>query len=144
MRADALDLFAQAIVPRGRELGSRLMQRDHVRASAIAVSLDERDFGAAHGRVNLDARDAQLRIADGGGEVIERLEKMDIGIPERVVSVEDEIERFSRGRRHLHTEYRRVRRRAIGLYRGKEKSFYFNELCARVRNCGGENDQCAG
>ena len=41
MRADALDLVAQAVVTRGRELGSRLMQRDHIRAAAIAVSLDE-------------------------------------------------------------------------------------------------------
>ena len=97
MRADALDLVAQAVVTRGRELGRRLMQRDHVRAAAIAVSLDQHDFSAAHGGVNLDARDAEVRVADGSSEMIERLEKMDIGIPERIVGVEDEIQRFRRG-----------------------------------------------
>src|SRR5271169_1092609 len=39
MRADALDLVAQAIVTRGRQLGSRLMQRDHIWAAAITVGL---------------------------------------------------------------------------------------------------------
>ena len=98
---------------RGREFGGRLMQRHQVRAAAVAVRFDQPDLGAAHRGVNLDARKTEARVANGGSETIERLEKMDIGIPERVVGVENEIQRLSRGRGHLYTEYRRALARAI-------------------------------
>ena len=108
MRTDSLDLVAQAVVTRGREFISRLMQRSHVRTAAVAVRFDQHDFGAAHRGVNLDARQTEPRVADRRGEVIERLEKMNIGIPERIVGVENEIQRLSRGRGHLSRGYRRV------------------------------------
>jgi hypothetical protein len=114
MRADSLDLVAQAVVTCGREFSSRLMQRHQVRAAAVAMRFDQPDFGAAHGGVNLDARNAKVRVAYGRSEVIERLEKMNIGIPERIVGIENEIERLSRRRQHLHQEYRRALQRAIG------------------------------
>ena len=114
MRTDSLDLLAQAVVTCGRQVSSRLMQRNHVRPAAVAVCFDQPEFGAAHGGVNLVARDAEGGVADGRSEEIKRLEKMDIGIPERVVGVEDEIQRLSRRRRHPCTEYRRAPRQAIG------------------------------
>src|ERR1700732_5120985 len=114
MRADSLDLVAQAVVTRGREFSSRLMQRQQVRAAAVAMRFDQPDFRAAHGSMKLDARQAKARIAHGRREVIERLEKMNIGIPERIVGVENEIQRLSRRREHLHREYRRALERAIG------------------------------
>ena len=114
MRTDSLDLVAQPVVTRWRKLGRRLMQRHQVGPPSVAVGFDQPDFGAAHRGVNLDARQAKARVANGRSEVIERLEKMDIGIPERVVGVEDEIQRLSHGREHLYTEYRRARGRAIG------------------------------
>ena len=117
MRADSLDLVAQAVVTSGREFISRLMQRPHVRAAAVAMRFDQHDFGAAHRSMNLDARQTKTRIADGGSEVIERLEKMNIGIPERIVGVENEIQRLSRRREHLYREYRRALERAIGWSR---------------------------
>jgi len=46
MRADSLDLVAQAVVARGRELSRRLMQRHQVGTAAVAMSLDQPDFGA--------------------------------------------------------------------------------------------------
>src|ERR1700720_173211 len=110
MRADSLDLVAQAVMTCGRELGSRLMQRHKIRAPAVAMSFDQPDFSAAHRSVNLDARDAAVSVADSGREVIERLEKMNIGIPERIVGVENEIQRLGRRTQHLYTEYRRARR----------------------------------
>src|ERR1700723_3300159 len=113
MRADSFDLVAQAVVTRGRELSSRLMQRQQVRAAAVAMRFDQPNFGAAHGGVNLDARDPEVRVAHRRREVIERLEKMNIGIPERIVGVENEIQRLSRRREHLYREYRRARERAI-------------------------------
>ena len=113
MRADSLDLVAQAVVTCGRELSSRLMQRHQVRAAPVAVRFDQPDFGASHRGVNLDARQAKARIAHSRSEVIERLEKMNIRIPERIVGVEDEIQRLSRRRRHLYREYRRALERAI-------------------------------
>src|SRR5580658_5727747 len=117
MRADSLDLVAQAVVTGGREFSRRLMQRGQVRAASVAKRFDQPDFGAAHRGVNLDARQTKTRVADGSSERIERLEKMDIGIPERVVGVENEIQRLSRRNRHLLTEYRHATRRAISYSR---------------------------
>src|SRR5258708_21876766 len=87
------------------------MQRHQVRAPAVAMSFDQPDFSAAHRSVNLDARDTEVSVADSRGKVIERLEKMNIGIPERIVGVENEIQRLGRRTQHLYTEYRRARRR---------------------------------
>src|ERR1700746_1644563 len=113
MRADSLDLFAQSIVTCGREFRRGLMQRPDIGPPTVTMRLDQPDFRAAHGGVNLDAGKTEVRIADSGSKMIERLEKMNIGIPERVVSVEDEIQRISRRRKHLTTAYRRALRRAI-------------------------------
>jgi hypothetical protein len=101
-------------VTRGREFSSRLMQRHQVRAAAVAMRFDQPNFGAPHSRVNLDARDPEVRVAYGRSEVIERLEKMNIRIPERIVGIENEIQRLSRRREHLYREYRRALERAIG------------------------------
>src|SRR5208337_3640604 len=90
-------------------------------------------FGAPHRGVNLDARDAEDRVANGRSEEIERLEKMDVGIPERVVGVEYEVQRLSRSRGHLPTAYRRA------LERANVQSPAPNELCASVGKCGGQN-----
>src|ERR1039457_7157107 len=108
------ELVAQAVVTCGREFGSRLMQRHHVRTAAVAMRFDKPHFGAAHRGVNLDARDVEDRVANGRSEEIERLEKMDVGIPERVVGVEYEVQRLSRSRGHLPTAYRRALERANG------------------------------
>src|SRR5579863_7353068 len=114
MRADSFDLVAQAVVTCGRELSRRLMQRHQVRPAPVAVSFDQPDFGAAHRSVNLDARETEVRVADRGSEVIERLKKMNIGIPERIVGVENEIQGLGRRIQHLYTGYRRAPTRAIG------------------------------
>src|ERR1019366_9795505 len=112
MRTDSLDLVAQPVVTCGRKFSSRLVQRNHVRTAPVAVPFDQPHFGAAHRGVNVGARDVEDRVADGRSEEIERLEKMDIGIPERVVGVEYEIQRLSRSRGHLRTGYRRAPTRA--------------------------------
>src|SRR6202040_3605247 len=80
----------------------------------VAMRFDQPNFGAAHCGVNLDARDAEIRVAHRRSEIIERLEKMNIGIPERIVGIENEIQRLSRRREHLYREYRRALERAIG------------------------------
>ena len=122
MRTDSLDLVAQTVVTCGREFGSRLMHRNHVRTAPVTVRFDQPHFGAAHRGVNVDARDVEDRVANGRSEEIERLEKMDIGIPERVVGVEYEVQRLSRSRGHLRTGYRGALERANGRWRGHRAS----------------------
>src|SRR5208282_1553964 len=55
MRADSLDLVAQAVVTRGREFSGRLMQRHQIRAAAVAMRFDKPGLGATHRSLNLDA-----------------------------------------------------------------------------------------
>ena len=141
MRTDALDLFAQAVVTGGREFGRRLMQRPHVRAAAVAVGFDQHDFGAAHGGVNLDAREAEARVADGRSERSNASRKWILESQSVSSASKIEIQRLSRGRRHLHTEYRRAPRRAIGTVWTYAS---FKELPASVGKCGGQDDQRAG
>ena len=59
------------------------------------MRFDQLYLGAAHGSVDIDAREAEAGVTNCGSKGIERLEKMDIGIPERIVGVENEIQRFS-------------------------------------------------
>jgi hypothetical protein len=92
VRTDSLDLVAQMLVAGGREFGSRFMQRHHVRAAAVTVSLDQAKFGAAQRGMNVGALESEAGIRDGGGERVEGFEEMNVRIPERVVGVEDQIE----------------------------------------------------
>src|SRR5882757_2556838 len=91
------------------------MQRLHVRPAPVAERFDQPYLSASDRILNFDARETEVRILDRRGERIERLEKMDIRIPERVVGVENQIERISHRRRHLLIGYWHATKRANDL-----------------------------
>jgi hypothetical protein len=101
VRADSLDFVAQMIATVGRKLGGGLMQRHHIRPPAVAMSFYQAKFGAAHGGMNVGALETEAGVGNGGGERVERLEEMDIRIPESVIGVENQIQRSNSRDNHL-------------------------------------------
>src|SRR5262249_51553773 len=99
--ADPLDFRVEPIASAvGDQLAGRMMERQHVWLAAITMSLDKFQLGIAN-RV----LDPVSRIGNAGplarrDKIIVRLEEVDVGIPQRIVGVKNQIQCFTRIRTH--------------------------------------------
>ncbi len=92
--ADSFDFAAQRLVMQlRRDVRDRALQRDHIRTAAIAMRLNQLQLGFAHNGLDRIAMriDAERRIAST--KALERFKEVDVGIPQRIVRIEDEIQR---------------------------------------------------
>ena len=92
--ADPLDFAAQRLLMRlRRDLSDRAFERDHIRTAAIAMRLDQLQFGLAHDRLDRIAMRIDAERADRRDEILERFEEVDVRIPQRIIGIENQVQR---------------------------------------------------
>ncbi len=92
--ADSLHFAAQWLVMQlGRKLRNRSVERDHIRTAAVAVRLDQFELGLAHRGFDGIAMGIETECRDRPDELLERFQEVDVGIPQGVVGIENEIQR---------------------------------------------------
>ena len=77
----------------GRDLCDRALQRDHIRTAAIAMRLNQLQLGFADDRLDRIAMRIDPERCDRRDEVLERFEEVDVRIPQRIIRIEDQIQR---------------------------------------------------
>src|SRR5579862_1028345 len=94
LRADFFHLAPQRLMMKlRRDLHYRTLQSDYVGTAAVAMGLDQLQLGLAHRSFDRLAMTLDPERRDRLDEGLERLQEVDVGIPQRIVSIEDQIQR---------------------------------------------------
>jgi len=79
------------------------MKRQHVRLASVAQSLNQFQFGISNRTFDSVRRPGNAGTHARQDKRVARLEEVDVGIPQRIVGIENQVEGFTRIGIHQYT-----------------------------------------